>query len=103
MKKFPEEVNHDELKPTSKEEIDLIRNDEEEDALDMEENLETKEDEDHVAEASEDDQPLKDFIDLGNLERVQKENKRLKSENMALVEELKKMRELLYVISCAKS
>ncbi|CAL5437219.1 unnamed protein product [Camellia sinensis] len=62
------EVNHDELKPISRKEIDLIRNDEEEDALDMEENLETKEDEDHVAEALGDDQPLKDFIDLGKLE-----------------------------------
>ncbi|CAL5361380.1 unnamed protein product [Camellia sinensis] len=77
-------VNHDELKPISREEMKLIRNDEEEDALDIEENLETKEDEDHVAEALGDDQPLKDFIDLGKLEQVQKENKRLKSENMAL-------------------
>ncbi|CAL5381754.1 unnamed protein product [Camellia sinensis] len=70
------EVNHDELKPISRKEMDLIRNDEEEDTLDMEENLKTKEDEDHVAEALGDDQPLKDFIDLGKLERVQKENKR---------------------------
>ncbi|KAL7172796.1 hypothetical protein ACSBR2_032298 [Camellia fascicularis] len=90
--------NHDELKPISRKEMDLIHNDEEEDALDMEENLETKEDEDHVAEALGDDQPLKDFIDLGKLERVQKENKRLKSENMALVEELKKMRETMQKI-----
>ncbi|CAL5402494.1 unnamed protein product [Camellia sinensis] len=91
-------VNHDELKPISREKMDLIRNDEEEDALDMEENLETKEDEDHVAEALGDNQPLKDFIDLGKLERVQNENKRLKSENMALVEELKKMRETMQKI-----
>ncbi|CAL5353654.1 unnamed protein product [Camellia sinensis] len=91
-------VNHYELKPISKEEMDLIRNDEEEDALDMEENLETKEDENHVAGALEDAQPLKDFIDLGKLERVQKESKRLKSENMALVEELKKMRETIQKI-----
>ncbi|GMP67971.1 hypothetical protein CsSME_00027754 [Camellia sinensis var. sinensis] len=102
----PEEVNHNELKPISREEMALICNGDEkdaldieenleteedaldmeenldtkEDALDMEENLETEEDEDHVAEALGDDQPLKDFIDL------QKENKRLKSENMALVE-----------------
>ncbi|CAL5325875.1 unnamed protein product [Camellia sinensis] len=81
-------VNHDKLKPISREEMELIRNDEEEDALDIEENLETKEDE----------QPLKDFIDLEKLERVQKENKRLKSENMALVEELKKMRETMQKI-----
>ncbi|CAL5439820.1 unnamed protein product [Camellia sinensis] len=91
-------VNHDELKPISREEMKLIRNDEEEDALDIEENLETKEDEDHVVEALGDDQPLKDFIDLGKLEQVQKENKRLKSENMALVEELKKIREIMQKI-----
>ncbi|CAL5337672.1 unnamed protein product [Camellia sinensis] len=91
-------LNHDELKPISKEEMNLIRNDEEEDTLDMEENLETKEDEDHIVEALGDDQPLKEFIDLGKLERVQKENKRLKSENMALVEELKKMRETMQKI-----
>ncbi|CAL5383171.1 unnamed protein product [Camellia sinensis] len=96
--KVRREVNHDELKPISRKEMDLIRNDEEEDALDMEENLETKEDEDHVVETLGDDQPLKDFIDLGKLERVQKENKRLKSENMALVEELKKMRETMQKI-----
>ncbi|CAL5440649.1 unnamed protein product [Camellia sinensis] len=89
------EVNYNELKPISKEEIKLIRNNEEEDALDIKENLETKEDEDHVAEGLKDDQPLKDFIDVGKLEQVQKENKRLKSENMALVEELKKMRETM--------
>ncbi|CAL5348481.1 unnamed protein product [Camellia sinensis] len=96
------EVNHNELKPISREEMELICNDDEEDALDIEENLETEEDaldmkenleteenEDHVAEALGDDQPLKDFIDL------QKENKRLKSENMALVEELKKNRETM--------
>ncbi|CAL5383354.1 unnamed protein product [Camellia sinensis] len=92
------EVNHDELKPISKKEMKLIRNDEEEDALDIEKNLETKEYEDHVAKALEDDQHLKDFIDLGKLERVQKENKRLKSENMALVEELEKMRETMQEI-----
>ncbi|CAL5337423.1 unnamed protein product [Camellia sinensis] len=112
------EVNHNELKPISREEMKLICNDDEEDALDieenleiekdaldmeknleieedaldMEENLETEEDEDHVAEALGDDQPLKDFIDL------QKENKRLKSENMAFVEELKKMRETMQKI-----
>lgn len=98
----PEEVNHNALKPISREEMELICNDDEEDALDIEENLETEEDaldmeenleieedEDHVAEALGSDQPLKDFIDL------QKENKRLKSENMALVEELKKMRETM--------
>ncbi|CAL5392882.1 unnamed protein product [Camellia sinensis] len=79
-------------------EMNLIRNDEEEDALDMEENLETKEDEDHIVEALGDDQPLKDFIDIGKLERVQKENKRLKSENMALIEKLKKMRETMQKI-----
>ncbi|GMP22367.1 hypothetical protein CsSME_00000422 [Camellia sinensis var. sinensis] len=90
-----EEVNHNELKPISREEMELIRNDDEEDALDIEENLETEEDEDHVVEALADDQPLKDFIDLGKLERVQKENKRLKSENMALVEELNKMKEIM--------
>ena len=45
------QVNHDELKPISKEEMKLVCNDEEEDALDIEENLETKEDENHVAEA----------------------------------------------------
>ncbi|CAL5403148.1 unnamed protein product [Camellia sinensis] len=95
---LPEEINHDELKPISSEEMDFIRNDKEEDALDMEENLETKEYEDHVAEALGDDQSLKDFIDLGKLEQVQKENKRLKSENMALVEELKKMRETMQKI-----
>ncbi|CAL5323316.1 unnamed protein product [Camellia sinensis] len=101
----PEEVNHNELKPISREEIELICNDDEEDALDIEENLETEEDaldmeenlkteedKDHVAEALGDDQPLKDFIDL------QKENKRLKSENIALVEELKKMRETMQKI-----
>ncbi|THG02859.1 hypothetical protein TEA_008930 [Camellia sinensis var. sinensis] len=88
-------VNHNELKSISKEEMKLIHNYEEKDALDIEENLKTREDEDHVAEALGDDQPLKDFIDLGKLERVQKENKRLKSENMALVEELKKMRETM--------
>ncbi|CAL5401255.1 unnamed protein product [Camellia sinensis] len=91
-------MNHNELKPISKEEMKLIHNYEEEDPLDIEENLKTKEDEDHVAEALGDDQPLKDFIDLGKLERVQKENKRLKSENMALVEELKKMRETMQKI-----
>ncbi|CAL5440261.1 unnamed protein product [Camellia sinensis] len=111
-------VNHNELKPISREEMALICNDDEEDALeieenleteedaldmeenletkedalDMEENLETEEDEDHVAEALGDDQPLKDFINL------QKENRRLKSENMALVEELKKMREIMQKI-----
>lgn len=101
----PEEVNHTELKPISREEMELICNDDEEDALDIEKNLETEkdaldmkenleieEDEDHVAEALGDDQPLKDFIDL------QKENKRLKSENMAWVEELKKMRETMQKI-----
>ncbi|CAL5329761.1 unnamed protein product [Camellia sinensis] len=99
------EVNHNELKPISREEMELICNDDEEDALDieenletdedalhMEENLETEEDEDHIAEALGDDQPLKHFIDL------QKENKRLKSENMAVVEELKKMRETMQKI-----
>ncbi|CAL5342104.1 unnamed protein product [Camellia sinensis] len=91
-------INHDELKPISREEMDFIRNDEEEDALDMEENLKTKEYEDHAVEALGNDQPLKDFIDLGKLEQVQKENKRLKSENMALVEELKKMRETMQKI-----
>ncbi|GMP22383.1 hypothetical protein CsSME_00000435 [Camellia sinensis var. sinensis] len=91
-------VNHNELKPISREEMELIRNDDEEDALDIEENLETEEDEDHIVEALADDQPLKDFIDLGKLERVQKENKRLKSENMALVEELNKMKETMLKI-----
>ncbi|CAL5395229.1 unnamed protein product [Camellia sinensis] len=99
------EVNHNELKPISREEMKLICNDDEEDVLDIEKNLETEEDaldieenleieesEDHVAEALRDDQPLKDFIDL------QKENKRLKSENVALVEELKKMRETMQKI-----
>ena len=115
---FQMQVNHNELKPIFREEMALICNDDEEDALeieenletdedaldmeenletkedalDMEENLETEEDEDHVAEALGDDQPLKDFIDL------QKENKRLKSENMALVEELKKMSETMQKI-----
>ncbi|CAL5417497.1 unnamed protein product [Camellia sinensis] len=58
----------------------------EEDALDMEENLETEENEDHVAEALGDDQPLKDFIDL------QKENKRLKKKE---IEKLRKEIEVL--------
>ena len=66
--------------------MELIRNDEEKDALDIEENLETKEDEDHVAEALGNDQPLKDFVDLGKLERVQKENKRLR-ETMQKIQE----------------
>ncbi|CAL5429374.1 unnamed protein product [Camellia sinensis] len=91
-------VNHNELKPISREEMELICNDDEEDTLGIEEHLETEEDEDHVAEALADDQPLKDFIDLGKLEQVQKENKRLKSENMALVEELNKMRETIQKI-----
>mgnify|MGYP003702470891 CR=1 FL=1 len=93
------QVNLDELKLISREEIELICNDDEEDALDLEENLETeedaldikenletKEDEDHVAEALGNDQPLKDFVDLGKLERVQKENKRLR-ETMQKIQE----------------
>ena len=61
---FQMQVNHNELKAISREEMELIRNDEEEDAMDIEENLESKEDEDHVVEALGDDKPLKDFIDL---------------------------------------
>ena len=81
---FQMKVNHNELKPISREEMELICYDDEEDALaieenleteedalDMEENLVTEEDVDHVAVAFGDDQHLKDFLDL------LKENNRL--------------------------
>ncbi|CAL5424226.1 unnamed protein product [Camellia sinensis] len=51
----PEGVNHNQLNPIYREEMNLICNHEEEDAMDIEENLEIEKDGDHVTEAIEDD------------------------------------------------
>ena len=60
------QVNHNQLNPIPKEEMNFIRNHEKKDTMDIEEKLEIEKDEEHEAETIGDDQPLKDFMILGN-------------------------------------